>query len=96
MRDIGLNVLSKTELVSGRGGGVMLYVANELESYECDPLSGIDESCWYYIKSGCDKILVGVIYRSPNSIQIDNRRLVECIKSVRDVDSILIMVICIF
>ena len=44
---------------SGRGGGVMLYVDEELESYECDWLSEFGESCWCYIKIGRDKVLVG-------------------------------------
>ena len=43
------------------------------------------------IFSGYNKILVGVSYRSPNSSQIDNRRIIKCIKSVKSVISILIM-----
>ena len=44
----------------------MLYVDEELESYECDWLSEFGESCWCYIKIGRDKVLVGVIYRFPD------------------------------
>ena len=36
----------------------MLYVANELESFECDQLSDIGESFRCYSKNSCDKILV--------------------------------------
>ena len=76
---------------NGRGGGVMLYVDEELESYECDWLSEFGESCWCYIKIGRDKVLVGVMYRSPNSSQMDNRKIVECIERMRGVNSVLIM-----
>ena len=57
----------------------------------CDRLNGIGESCWCYIKSGYDKIIVGVICRSPNSSKIDNKRIIEYIESVSSVSSILIM-----
>ena len=75
----------------GRGGGVMIYVDEKLESYECDWMNDVGESCWCYIKSGCDKILVGIVYRSPNSSQLENRNIINGLERVRGVRSILLL-----
>lgn len=79
-----------------RGGGVMLYVAEKLESYSCDFLNNVEveDSCWCIIKTKSDNILVGVTYRSPSSSHDNNAKIVECIDKLRRVErlsSILLM-----
>src|SRR5688572_3692996 len=52
----------------GRGGGVLLYVRNSLLATECHELNKWEnESVWcQIIVDKLQKVLVGVVYRSPN------------------------------
>jgi len=51
---------------SGVGGGVLLYISENLAAVPCKALNdvGFDNSLWYTISlSNNDKLLVGVVYR---------------------------------
>ena len=61
--------------LTGPGGGVMLYVYSELSAVPCKVLNkvGFENSLWYLISlSTTDNLLVGVVYRSPSSLDGNN------------------------
>jgi len=72
------------------GGGVILYVHSSLQDIPCDSLSesGFENSLWYLkLASYCamlsseERLLVGVVYRSPSSspdIEPPKTSLVRC------------------
>ena len=63
-----------------RGGGTILYIKENIDQRACRPLNepGFESSAWCWIveKSG-KKILVGSVYRSPNSTKTNNRLLLD-------------------
>ena len=71
---------------SGNGGlgkGVAVYVTNSLNHSACPKFGGqeFDCSCWIMIKLSDDKtLLVGVVYRSPNSDDENNERLLAMLR----------------
>ena len=69
------------------GGGVLLYVHESLQSVSCTPLNdlNIDEAIWCTIQlRKKDKMLIGVIYRSPNSSSENNNKIVNLIPKLPD------------
>ena len=61
-----------------KGGGVMLFIHENLQVTECMELNGagFEESVWCIIHlSSTEKLLVGVCYRSPNSSKENNEEL---------------------
>ena len=61
-----------------KGGGVMLFIRETLEISECKELNstGYEEAVWCMIHlSRVEKLLVGVIYRSPNSSKANNEKM---------------------
>lgn len=80
--------------MDGQGDGVMLYVHSSLHADICDPLTGlhIEDSVWCIVTgSGCTKILVGVIYRSPQSSDVNDIALNTAIGNYHDCSELLIM-----
>ena len=69
-------------------GGTILYVSNSLEHRVCRPLNSTnfdsDVWCWIVEKGG-KKVLVGSVYRSPNSNSQNNNELKESLKRAIDV-----------
>ncbi len=63
-----------------RGGGTLLYISNSIEQRVCRPLNVHDFEnsvwCWIVGKGG-RKILVGSVYRSPNSTPANDVKLLE-------------------
>ena len=62
-------VLYRCDRSSTIGGGVLLYVHQSLQSVSCTLLNdmNIDEAVWCTIQlKNNDKMLIGVVYRSPN------------------------------
>ena len=80
-----------------RGGGVILYVHESLTSVPCSELNEIDfgESVWSIVKLNDDiNLLVGVVYRSPNSENNNNEKLLKLLALIRNkvkITNVLIM-----
>lgn len=70
-----------------RGGGVCIYVRNDLCSMEVVDLrlrSDKSEQVWCGIKRGSDCILAGCIYREPSSGSEQNRAIMESLKAAKE------------
>ena len=72
----------------GVGGGALLYINDKIEQRVCRALSSLTfESstwCWVLGKGG-SKILVGSIYRSPNSTRQNDELLAQMISKANEV-----------
>ncbi|XP_072040364.1 uncharacterized protein [Amphiura filiformis] len=66
---------------SGRGGGVILYIHESLSAVACHEINNSNDfnsSVWCLIElERNEKLLVGLCYRSPNSTDQNNRKLLE-------------------
>jgi hypothetical protein len=65
--------------------GVLIYVKKLLQASpsEVTNLCDFDENIWCEINlAGSDRLLIGCIYRSPNSDMINNAKLVSCLRKV--------------
>ena len=63
-------VLYRCDRCNTIGGGVLLYIHESLQSVLCTPLNDVNiyEAVWCTIQlKNNDKMLVGVVYHSPNS-----------------------------
>ena len=66
--------------LEGKGGGSLVYIHNCLQSVACQELDniGFQDSVWRIIQlKNNDKLLVGVVYRSPSSSNINNDKLFQ-------------------
>ena len=75
------------------GGGVILYVHSSLQDIPCDSLSesGFENSLWYLkLASYCamlsseERLLVGVVYRSPSSSPDNHQKLLSILSKLYD------------
>ena len=67
----------------GLGRGVALYVKNELNHSPCPMFDSLEFDCcsWCTIKlSDGKKLLVGVVYRSPNSSEENNKKMLDILR----------------
>ena len=83
---IGFNMYRNDRGVT-RGGGTILYVSDKIEQRVCRPLneSNFDSSVWCWInEKGGKKILVGSVYRSPNSTTENDKKLMDMITRAND------------
>ena len=67
--------LSRKDRSMGKGGGVLLYTHESLSVTPVHSLNnvGIEDSIWCSLSlSGCDGMLIGLVYRSPNSSDTNN------------------------
>lgn len=63
--------------------GVIIYVHEHLQAQELKPISiDFEESVWCLLETETDKILIGCIYRSPNSSEENNQRLLNQLQEV--------------
>ena len=63
-----------------RGCGSLIYVSQELGSYPCKGLENaqVDDAVWCWVKlTNNTKILVGSIYRSPDSDEANNTAIMN-------------------
>ena len=76
--------------------GVIVYTAKRLNASPADGFSvNFEESCWVEIcLRGNDKLLVGCIYRSPNSQLTNDKRLFEDLQRVSEVSDYSHVMIC--
>ena len=69
-------------------GGTILYVSSDIEQRSCRPLNtgGYESSAWcWIIEKGGKKILVGSIYRSPNSTPENDVLLLKKIDQANEI-----------
>ena len=73
--------------ISSSGRGVAIYTKNALQATTVNPLpdSSFKDAIWCEIRL-CrgDKLLVGCVYRSPNSTNDNNALLLELLKAATD------------
>jgi len=63
--------------------GVVIYVSQRLRANPVDSNTEFDESVWVEITlKGTDKLLIGCIYRSPNSTENNNLKLTEGLRKM--------------
>ena len=67
------------------GGGVLLYIHNSLTCFTCNDLDilEINDAVWVIISlTKANKLLVGLIYRSPYSDTSNNQKLIVTIANL--------------
>ena len=70
-----------SDLTQGRG--VILYIKDSIPAIDIDQDRNIQESTWCKINlSGGDNIIIGCVYRSPNSTHENNRSLFEALQVI--------------
>ena len=77
----------RSDTFHGRGGGVLLYVRSNLSCVQRIDLEGNFSDCiWCEIsgKSNSSSVIFGLVYRSPNTSEENNRSLLNCINAAAD------------
>ena len=80
-----------------KGGGLLLYIREDLEAVECNDTMGnqFKESLWCTIRTASkSKLLVGLIYWSPASDELNNEALLNLLQQAtqrNDVEHVMIM-----
>ena len=81
--------LFHADKMSGTGGGVLLYLHESLPATLCIPLMDlhVDDSLWCSLKlRGNELLLVGIVYHSPSSSDVNNCRLLSSIRSINELN----------
>lgn len=79
LQDVQINGYDAYVNFSGRGS--VLYVKSSFNSYEVNMKKSSEASVWCTVKlKGKDKLLVGLVYRSPNSTDLQDEQLRGMIK----------------
>ena len=80
-----LNIDGYTAFVNLSGRGVALYVKDYYGAVDFKPKQEADAAVWCTVKiSGTETMIIGVVYRSPNSSEQQNRSLESNIRSAAD------------
>ena len=76
----------RKDRIGSKGGGVMLYVHESFTSVPCSELNEFKfgESVLSIVKLHKSDLLVGVVYRSPNSDETNNEKLLDCLLYTSD------------
>ncbi|MEW8548554.1 MAG: reverse transcriptase family protein [Candidatus Thiodiazotropha sp.] len=83
--------LFRCDRVDGKGGGSLLYVHNCFQTLDCNEINdiGFQESVWRIVNLNQEnKLLVGVVYRSPSSNQINDDKLLQTFQKVVNIKGI--------
>ena len=74
----------RNDVAKTRGGGVALYVKNEINIIERDDINAqlFPESLWCELVFKGEKTLLGVCYRPPDSLAVNNEALYSLINKV--------------
>ncbi len=62
-----------------KGGGVLLYIREQLKAMLLDAPSGFEEQVWCRIKLKSTDLVLGLCYRSPTSSAVNNGLLLEAL-----------------
>jgi hypothetical protein len=82
----GFNLFRKDREFS-RGGGVCIYVENQIKSYQVNEICLLDnsiEQVWCSIEIGQDNILCGCIYRTGVSDFVNCQKITKSLKYAYD------------
>ena len=64
-----------------KGGGVLIYVRENLIAYEIHDFDAQCEALWVGVRNkSLGEIIIGVCYRSPNASEVEVEKLYSCIK----------------
>jgi len=80
-------VLYRCDRSNTIGGGVLLHIHESLQSVSCTLLNNmnIDETVWCTIQlKNNDKMLIGVLYHSPNSNAENNPKIIDLIPKLSE------------
>ena len=70
----------RRDRIDQRGGGILLYVSNKLDSYQLEE-DNISESMWIKIKGQFPhEIIIGICYRSQLATKVEEMNLLRLIK----------------
>ena len=72
-------------------GGVMLYIKHELRPVICSEFlsNGLEDTVWCYIINDIgEKVVIDVVYRSPNSESHNNDRLLKLVQMATAVKNV--------
>ena len=74
----------RRDRIGRRGGGVILYIKESIQVYEIklEKEANCDETVWCNIDTGNSTLTIGLVYRSPNINEEDNRKLQNTIKEL--------------
>ena len=74
----------RKDLIKLRGGGVAIYVKNDINVLERDDLNNqlFPETVWCELVFKGEKTLLGVLYRAPDSLSINNEAMYSLIHKV--------------
>ena len=76
--------IDRSDTNGGRGGGILIYVRNGLTILSHNqPNSTFNQYCYLTVKSADSEINLLCIYRSPNSLDINNEKLCELLKLIK-------------
>jgi len=84
MKINGYQLFRKEDAVKNRGGGVALYVRNEISAVYMDELNrkNFNESLWCNVNCRGQNTLVGVCYRAPDSEEQNDLDLMDLLDEV--------------
>ena len=76
----------RKDLIKKRGGGVLIWVKNELNPSQVQDLCDLNfqESIWCSIKCTNKNITIGVVYRAPDSSKLNDEALYNLINKLYD------------
>ena len=88
----GYSLLRKDRSDNRRGGGVALYIRNDINFIYCEHLieTEFPESLFCSIICDKERTLIGVCYRPPNSLAVSDRALFSLLNKVRK-DRLIVM-----
>ena len=84
----GFTMYRKDRVDGRKGGGCIIYISKELKSFTCRELENAEgnDSMWCWVKlTNNTKILVGCIYRAPNSSEENNDKIIRQIFRANEV-----------
>ena len=74
----------RNDTQNGRGGGLLVYVREDLQSVETTCQNNFNQFCSVQIASPSNSLHLYVIYRSPNSSPANNEKLLEVMRGVKN------------
>ena len=85
-----LNMFGK-DIMGRRGGGVLLYIKENIPPYEVQLSEEADcnEAIWYKLVTEHTTVTIGVVYRCPNITKQNNEKIYNDISEVSTGDCII-------
>ena len=76
----------RSDTEGGRGGGIVVYVKNEIRAWRDDAKSDFSQYGTMVIKTKNNEIRIHTVYRSPNSTRENDDKLCEWIRGMKGVN----------